>query len=506
MKLKSTFLVGAALLLFATGAAAQNFNQFIAFGDSTTDAGWFAHASTGLKGVDAEVKSAVAAGGNVHFTGPGPGNAQLLAGFFGLSANAANTPGGTNYAIGGALDNYAITPGIENLFTLLSGKVNPSLPGTATQIRNYLASVNGQANSNALYLIGSGGNDASVAELLFPKDPAKATAFLVGEAAALINSVSQLKAAGGRYIVVTDEYVPPSADAKAIGFGKTLVSATWGGLAAAGINFVPADTLSVIAAVERDPLAFGITAPITANACTKPVNYPADLGSSGYGFLCVPITAPTTPNPNIGYLVSANATQTHLFVDGTHLSEAGQVIVADYIYSLLVAPSEISFLAETALQTTFQTIAGIQQQIALGERYRAPGWNVWMNGDLSYLKLDNSSHGFPSDPGLPVSGTAGFDYKWSNGWLAGAAFTVGNVNPTFSLGGGYTQDSGSMSLYAGYRNFDLWGDLIGTVGLLHDISNRQVPIGITCSPTMVRPAVWICRSRVRSATTSTPAG
>lgn len=30
---------------------------------------------------------------------------QILAGFFGLTANAANTPGGTNYAIGGAFDN-----------------------------------------------------------------------------------------------------------------------------------------------------------------------------------------------------------------------------------------------------------------------------------------------------------------------------------------------------------------------------------------------------------------
>jgi len=180
--------------------------------------------------------------------------------------------------------------------------------------------------------------------------------------------------------------------------------------------------------------------------------------------------------------VSADATRTHLFMDGTHLTQAGQVIVADYIYSLLVAPSELSFLAETAIQTTFQTIAGIQQQIALAARYRVPGWNVWMNGDISYLKLSNSSNGFPSDPALPISGTAGVDYKWSNGWLVGAAFTLGYINPTFSLGGGYTQDSGSVSLYTGYRNYDLWGDLVGTLGLLRDTTNRPVPIGITVQP------------------------
>src|ERR1700688_4881538 len=87
-------------------------------------------------------------------------------------------------------------------------------------------------------------------------------------------------------------------------------------------------------------------------------------------------------------------------MDGTHLTEAGQLIVADYYYNLLVAPSEISFLAETAVETTFQTITGIQQQIDLTERLRAPGWNVWINGNLSYLKLDNSAAAFQMIPGF----------------------------------------------------------------------------------------------------------
>jgi outer membrane lipase/esterase len=129
-------------------------------------------------------------------------------------------------------------------------------------------------------------------------------------------------------------------------------------------------------------------------------------------------------------------------MDGTHLTEAGQLIVADYYCNLLVAPSEISFLAETAIETTFQTIIGIQQQINLTERLRATGWNVWINGNLSYLKLDNSAAGFPNDPGIPLSGSLGVDYKWRGGWLAGAAVTAGYLNSTFSLGGGFTQNVG----------------------------------------------------------------
>jgi hypothetical protein len=110
---------------------AQNFNQLIAFGDSTTDTGWFARASTGFPGEDFVIANSVAKGGNAHFTGPGPGYAQILGGFFGLPANPANVPGGTNYAIGGSV-NFLVPAGFPggtgNLFP------NPALPGTATQI------------------------------------------------------------------------------------------------------------------------------------------------------------------------------------------------------------------------------------------------------------------------------------------------------------------------------------------------------------------------------------
>lgn len=485
MKLKKTLLAGAALLCFTQVAEAQNFNQLIGFGDSATDTGWFTGAtsgphSTGVPMFDASIAAALAAGGNGHWTGPGLGNAQILAGFFGLSANAVGTPGGTNFAIGNAVDylvpsGFPITTATGNLFP------NPLLPGTATQISNYLASVNGHANPDALYLLSSGGNDITAALIKFgPFSPA-AIAYLLGEAQVLTNSVAQLQAAGARYIIMSDYYPGPTTNPATSLYGDTILSATWKDLAAAGVKFIPADTFSVLTAVEQNPAAFGIThnpkaVGPSAYACLPP------MGSgltSGYGILCAPTTTPST---TYGYLQSANATHTYLFMDGIHLTEAGQLIEADYFYNLLVAPSEISFLAETAIQTTFQTIYGIQQQIDLTQRLRPAGWSGWVNGDVSYLKLDNSSEGFPSDPGFPLSGTMGVDYKWQNGWLAGAAVTAGYVNPSFSLGGGYTQDTGSLSLYTAYRNNDWWGDLIGTAAWLDYNTNRTVPIGITAQP------------------------
>lgn len=485
MRIKQACFAAVALLCLAPSAKAQNFNQLIGFGDSATDTGWFTGAtsgphSTGNPGFDAFIASAIAAGGNSHWTGPGPGNTQILAGYFGLTANAVGTPGGTNFAIGNGVD-YLVPPGFfpptatGNLFP------NPLLPGTATQINNYLASVNGHANPNALYVLSSGGNDITAALQVYgPSSPA-GFAYLAGEAQALTNSLVNLQAAGARYILMSNYYPGPTG-VTATPYGNAIVLGAWHDMAAAGVRFIPADTISVFAAVENDPAAFGIThdphviGP-AGYACLPPTG--SGL-TAGYGILCAPTT---TPSATHGYLQSADATQTYLFMDGVHLTERGQQIEADYFYNLLVAPSEISFLAETAIQTTFQTILGIQQQIDLAQRRGRPsGWNVWINGQLSYLQMDNSAAGFPNDPGVPLASTIGVDYKWQNGWLAGAAISAGYVNPTFSLGGGYKQDSVGLSLYTGYRNADWWGDLVGTVSWLDFSTNRTVPIGITVQP------------------------
>jgi outer membrane lipase/esterase len=482
MGLKQVCLAGAILGGLTQGAGAQNFNQLVGFGDSTVDTGWYTGAtsgahSTGVATTDAQIAAALAAGGNAHPTGPGLGYAQILAGLFGLSVNSATTPGGTNYAIGNAVD-YLVPPGYVPAKAAGNQYPNPLLPGTATQINNYLASVNGHANPNAIYLLASGGNDTAAALSTFgPSSPA-AIAYLLGEAQALTKSLVSLQAAGARTIIVSNYYPGPSDVPARTAYAKTILSATWNDLAAAGVRFIPADTASVFAAVERDPTAFGIThdphaTGPAAYACLPPVGSKL---TSGYGITCAPTT---TPSATHGYLQSADATHTYLFMDGVHLTEAGQLIEADYFYNLLVAPSEISFLAETAIQTTFQTITGIQQQIDLAQRLRQPGWNVWVNGQLSYLALDNSSTGFPNDPGVPLSGSIGIDYKWQNGWLAGAALSAGHVDPTFSLGGGYRQDSVALSLYTGYRNANWWGDVVATGSWLSYDTNRPVPIGIT---------------------------
>src|SRR5581483_5509565 len=150
MYLKRTCVAGAALLCSAQLAGAQNFNQLVGFGDSTVDTGWYTGASlgvhsTGIASVDASIAASLAAGGNAHPTGPGLGNAQILGGLFGLSVNSASQVGGTNFAIGNAVD-FLVPPGFVPATSTGNQNPNPLLPGTATQINNYLALVNGHAN------------------------------------------------------------------------------------------------------------------------------------------------------------------------------------------------------------------------------------------------------------------------------------------------------------------------------------------------------------------------
>jgi outer membrane lipase/esterase len=114
MKLKlALFTFG---IVCASQAAADSLNEFISFGDSSVDSGWWSSAlqgqcdgatvpcATGNATKDTRIANAIAAGGTGAPVGVGLMNTQILAGDFGLTALPANQPGGTNYAVSGAVN------------------------------------------------------------------------------------------------------------------------------------------------------------------------------------------------------------------------------------------------------------------------------------------------------------------------------------------------------------------------------------------------------------------
>ena len=213
------------------------------------------------------------------------------------------------------------------------------------------------------------------------------------------------------------------------------------------MNFVPADYNAMRLAINANPASFGFQFIDTATAdvaCTRPA------GVSVPGRCCV---LPIRRRPLTWW---RQRRPTRLFADDQHLSTAGQKILADYEYSLVVAPSEISFLAEAPVKTRAAVVDAIFNQIAISQRYRAVGsFNAWVTGDVASLKMNSGYTGFPNDPGVPVSGTVGADYAFASGWLLGGAMSVGNTTQSFDLGGNFRQNEFAASLYAPTARPDL---------------------------------------------------
>ena len=458
----------AGALIFANGpAAGQTLNQFIGFGDSTIDSGYYRALPNPGGGAtfNSLWPTAVAAGAGKPTTSPGLMSSEALAADFGLNGAPANQ-GGSNFATSGAKN--------VDVNTSVNGGFQAAIP-TVTQINNYLAANGGHANPNGLYLISSGGNDVSFAIGASGSGPPPSNpqAYIISAANSLATSVATLQAAGAQYIVVPDlpfSFPGNNATERA---DRLLYSQTlWSSLAADGVNFVPADFNAMRLAIASNPAMFGfqfIGNGPGQTACTQPAGV-----STAWALLCS--SNPAAPSQ----LVAPNADQTHLFADDEHLTTAGQKILADYEYSLLVAPMEISFLAETAVKTRAAIVDSIFNQIAISQRQRKAGtYNVWVTGEAASLAINSGSPGFPGDPGVPASVTAGIDYAIASNMIVGAAFSWGQTTQSFSLGGNFKQTEVAGSLYGAYTAGPWWGRAIGTYGGLNYDVNRIVPIGIT---------------------------
>src|SRR5882762_1824401 len=95
------FLAFGAAVAVSSPAAAQSINQFVGFGDSTIDSGWYRNNIVGGKpfaggGTDFNnaFPVAVSEGAGRATTSPGLMSSELLAGFFGTTAKPANDPSG----------------------------------------------------------------------------------------------------------------------------------------------------------------------------------------------------------------------------------------------------------------------------------------------------------------------------------------------------------------------------------------------------------------------------
>jgi outer membrane lipase/esterase len=334
MKLKLVVL--AFSIVCVSQAAADSFNEFISFGDSSVDSGWWSGAlqgqcdgatapcATGNVSKDTRMANAIANGGTSAPVGVGLMNTQILAGDFGLTALPANQPGGTNYAISGAVN--AATPANGNIGNL---NQNTTLPSTIQQMANYLASRGGAANPQALYVISSGANDVTFAidnfSTLSSREP-----YLANQAAVLANAIRNIQVTGAQHILV-----------HGLGGSGALstfyTQALFADLSALGVNFIGADIKALVQAIQANPTLYGFTAAtvlpgVPGTGTTSACVWTGGTTQTGWGQWCANTTTPST---QYAYLRSADAEQTSLFSDDQHFSAAGQALVAAYDFSLI---------------------------------------------------------------------------------------------------------------------------------------------------------------------------
>ena len=228
-------------------------------------------------------------------------------------------------------------------------------------------------------------------------------------------------------------------------------------MAAHGVNFVPADNNSLFRFIAHNPTLFGFTEDTVRN-----YNAPYFL-----------------PHVNACFcILTPEQQQQYLFIDGVHLTTAGQTIEADYTYSLLAAPSQMSLLAESAVQGGWARAATIQGQLdPCGQHCGPRGINAWTAAGTYALKVGNAP-GLPSDSGSPFGGSAGVDYRTPDGLVVGMAFSSASQSQAFSTGGHFDEVDEAPSLYAGYVDGPLWGNAVATYDAFQDHVARPVPLGI----------------------------
>lgn len=434
----------ACLLASASSVSAAPYSAFYVFGDSLSDAGWFTDAD-GPTGATTRFTNRI---GPTYQDGSGeafgPVSSILLGNALGLSGpglGPANTvAGGNNWAVGGYRTDQ-----------ILSAVTGPT---------GYLASTGGRADPNALYYVTGGGND-------FLQGTVVSVSSAQAAAGRLVDSVEALQQAGARNLMV---WLLPDLGLTPNVFGSVLQG-----------------SLSSLGAVFNTELASQLA---TVDANVIPLNVPLNLSEilvdpGRYGLLADRNALISTcfdgcANPNSVYgLNGSNPDPMRLlFNDAVHPTIAGQRLIADYAYSLLAAPWEITLLPEMALGT----LRGHQDQLrsqwlADWEGWQEAGqWRVFVNGGGQRLEYDlHNGNADGSGYNLNVGGS----YRINESWRVGLA--TGLYEQSLEAGAAdsdYKLRSYLGTAFAQYQNNRWWGDVSASIGRLdYDHLKRKFAAG-----------------------------
>ena len=433
-RLKKGILASAVALAFGSvsGQAAAQFSNFYFLGDSLTDAGTY----------------------GARFTvNPGLVWSQDLGAKYGIAVTPWNQ-GGIDAAQGG--QNVA-TP---SPFTPTGAPQRP----LTVQI-DQLLQATPKLDPNTLYTVWIGANDILVnvgAAAAGQITPAQVQANIATAATQTLQQIARLRDAGARTIMVFNlpdigktpfGLANPTAPFSALSglFNSTLQA----GLASLNVNIIPMNIFGLFNELIANPAEFGFTN-VTSVACT---------------------TA-TAPACNQNTLVAPNAAQTYLFATDVHPTPAAHQIIADMAQSEIMAPAQMSLLAQAPTQGEQATYRALDDRMwsSLNMPRPANKFNAYAVYDYGNYDRNSDIGGGHNHANTVV---VGGDMKITEQLLAG--IVIGYTDDKASLGnsgGSFTLNDTEFSGYIGYGSGPWYvGASVGGGGLDYRHVRRSFALG-----------------------------
>ncbi|MBK5377057.1 autotransporter domain-containing protein [Pseudomonas sp. TH43] len=465
--IKQTLFVPLAGCLLALACAQANaapnpYSNFVVFGDSLNDAGTF----TDPGGPAGATQRYTNRTGPLYKDGTGENRnlnaTQIIGGKLGFSPDQTASsssavrageglPDGNNWAVGG----YRTDQILDSITT-------QSATGERTRA-GYLPSNGFRADPNALYYISGGGNDFLQGRILSPDQASSA-------ADRLADSVRTLQGAGAKYIMVwllPDIGLTPAINGSPLQSFTSQLSAQFntelvGQLQNINAEIIPLNIPVLLKEAFANPAQFGLATDqnltatcFSGNSCTENARY--GINSA-------------TPDPT-----------KLIYNDAVHPTEAGQRLIADYAYSLLAAPWELTLLPEMAQGTLRAHQDELRNQwLADWENWQGVGqWRAIVAGGGQHQDFDDQ-HSAASADGNGYNLNIGGSYRLNEAWRVGVA--AGFYHQKLEAGDAdsdYKLNSYMGTAFAQYQQNRWWGDLAITAGHLdYDSLKRKFQLGV----------------------------
>ena len=193
----------------------------------------------------------------------------------------------------------------------------------------------------------------------------------------------------------------------------------------------------------------------------------------------VPPALPSAQFCNGSNLVAPNAASTHVFADFTgHSTTATNLIVADFVKSLIDGPNAYSTLAEVPLSSRASHIRTLDEGLRSGQTAEIGRVVAFAAGDGGKSDISFNSLS-PQSNTKNRGGSVGVSMRASDVLTVGLAAGKSSADTNLGAAGKFNLDETALSLFASLKYGGFYGSFMGTAAdLKYKNVQRFVKLGI----------------------------